>query len=132
MKNEMVIMGDKNMGNKNPAKKAWQTMRSKSPGIKSHYTRKRKYGAKKAATKVKLKQWEPEKVEYLKAIKEKALPNTCIVCGNNRPFVLQVHHADPEKKIEVILCANCHDTVRRGTFEDLKKGGVLNDYSGIK
>jgi hypothetical protein len=54
-------------------------------------------------------------------VKEKAMPDTCVVCGDSRPFVLQVHHADPEKKIEVMLCANCHDTVRRGTFGDLRE-----------
>ena len=47
--------------------------------------------------------------------------NICVVCDDSRPFVLQVHHADPERKTKVILCANCHDTVRRGTFEDLWK-----------
>ena len=109
------------MGNRSPAQKAWETMRSKSPGIKANYTKKRKDGAKKIAAKVKSKQWEPEKVEYLKELKEKAIPNTCIICGDSRPFVLQVHHSDPEKKIETILCANCHDTVRRGTLGDLKK-----------
>lgn len=109
------------MEEKSPAQKAWKTMRNKSPGKKAAYTKKRKEGARKAVAKVKNKQWELEKVEYLKALKEKAIPNTCVVCGDNRPFVLQVHHADPERKIEVILCANCHDTVRRGTLENLMK-----------
>ncbi len=108
------------MEEKSPANKAWQTMRGKGPGTKAVYTKKRKKGAKKAAAKVKEKQWELEKVEFLKALKEKAIPDTCVVCGDSRPFVLQVHHADPEKKIEVILCANCHDTVRRGSIDDLK------------
>ena len=106
---------------KSPAEKAWRTMKSKSPGIKAAYTKRRKRGAKKAAAKVKSKQWEPEKVEFLKELKTNAIPNTCAVCGDSRPFVLQVHHVDIEKEIEITLCANCHDIVRRGTIEDLKK-----------
>jgi len=109
------------MEEKSPAQKAWETMRNKSSGEKAAHTKKRKEGARKAATKVKNKQWEFEKVEYLKVLKEKACPNICVVCDDSRPFVLQVHHADPERKTKVILCANCHDTVRRGTFEDLWK-----------
>jgi hypothetical protein len=115
------------MEDKNPGQKAWETMRNKGPGKKAAYTKKRKEGARKAVAKVKNKQWELEKVEYLKVLKEKARPNTCIVCGDSRPFVLQVHHADPERKTEVILCANCHDTVRRGTFEDLRKAHERDD-----
>ncbi len=115
------------MGDKSQAEKAWETMRSKSPGIKAAYTKRRKAGAKKVAANVKSKQWEPEKVEFLKRLKRNAIPNTCAVCGNSRPFVLQVHHADPERKTEVILCANCHDTVRRGTFEDLRKAHERDD-----
>ena len=109
------------MGYKSPAKKAWETMRSKGPGVKAGYTKRRKEGAKKAAAKVKNRQWEPEKVEYLKELKEKAISNSCVVCGDSRPFVLQVHHVCPEKNIEAILCANCHDTVRRGTLENLRE-----------
>jgi sulfur relay (sulfurtransferase) complex TusBCD TusD component (DsrE family) len=109
------------MEDKSPAEKAWRTMKSKSPGIKAAYTKRRKQGAKKAAAKVKSKQWEPEKVEFLNKLKTNAIPNTCAVCGDSRPVVLQVHHVDTEKKIEITLCANCHDIVRRGTFEDLKK-----------
>jgi len=115
------------MEEKSSAKKAWETMRGKGPGTKAAYTKKRKAGARKAAAKVKNKQWEPEKVKYLKALKEKANPDRCIVCGDSRPFVLQVHHVDPEKKIEVVLCANCHDTVRRGTLEDLRKANKGED-----
>jgi hypothetical protein len=115
------------MEEKSSAQKAWETMRSKGPATKAAYTKKRKEGARKAAAKVKNKQWELEKVEYLKALKEKAMSDTCIVCGDSRPFVLQVHHADPEKKIEVILCENCHDTVRRGAFGDLRKAHKGDD-----
>ncbi len=115
------------MEEKSSAQKAWETMRNKGPGTKSAYTKKRKEGARKAAVKVKNKQWEIEKVEYLKALKEKAMPDTCVVCGDSRLFVLQVHHADPEKKIEVMLCANCHDTVRRGTFGDLREAHKGDD-----
>jgi hypothetical protein len=43
------------------AKKAWETMRSRSSGIKAKYTRRRKEGARKAASKVKGEQWKPEK-----------------------------------------------------------------------
>jgi len=109
------------MEGKTPAQKAWDTMKTKSPGEKAWDTIRRKKGAKKGAAKIKAKQWEPEKVEYLKELREKAIPNACIVCGDTRPFILQVHHADPEKKIELKLCANCHDTVRRGTLEDLRE-----------
>jgi len=110
------------MEEKSPAKKAWETMKGKGSGKKAAYTRKRKEGARKAAAKVKNKQWEPEKVKYLKVLlKEKAISNRCIVCGDSRWFVLQGHHMGPEKKIKVVLCANCHDTVRRGTLEDLKE-----------
>jgi DNA-directed RNA polymerase subunit M/transcription elongation factor TFIIS len=111
----------KNSKKSSAARKAWKTMRRKSSGIKAVYTKKRKEGAKKAAAKIKNKQWEPEKVAYLKKLNEKASPNTCIVCGENRPLALQKHHADPERKTIVILCANCHDIIRRGTLEDLKK-----------
>jgi cytochrome c553 len=83
-------------------------------------------GARKAVAKVKNKQWEPKKVAYLKTLREKATSNACVVCGDNRPFVLQKHHADPEKKSVVTLCANCHDTVRRGTLEDLIKANKRN------
>lgn len=110
-----------------PAQKAWETMRNKGPGRKAAYTKKRRKGALKAASKLKNKQWEPEKVNYLQVLNEKAVPKTCVVCGDNRPFVLQIHHADPERKIEVIMCANCHDTVRRGTLEDLKKSHNKDD-----
>jgi hypothetical protein len=106
---------------KSPAQKAWETMRNQSSSRKAVYTKKRKKSAKKAAEKLKNRQWELAKVKYLKMLKERTISNRCVVCGDNRPFVLQIHHADPDKKIEVILCANCHDTVRRGTFEDLKK-----------
>jgi len=59
-------------------------------------------------------------MQYLKELKEKAKSDVCIVCGDSRSYVLQNHHADPEGQIEVKLCANCHDTVRRGTLENLK------------
>jgi cytochrome c553 len=117
---------EQNMEQKTPAKKAWETMRNTSPGKKAAYTKKRKEGARKAAAKVKNKQWEPKKVAYLKTLKEKANSNACVVCGDNRPFVLQKHHAHPEKKSVVTLCANCHDTVRRGTLEDLIKANKRN------
>jgi len=108
------------MQNKKPPQKAWETIKNKPPAVRAGYTIRRKAGAKKAAAQVKGKQWQPEKVEYLKELREKATANTCVVCGDSRQFVLQIHHADPKKEIEVILCANCHDTVRRGTLDNLR------------
>jgi hypothetical protein len=104
-----------------PAKKAWKTMKSKSPGIKANYTKRRKEGAKKSAKKVKGKQWEPEKIKYLSELKKDSKPNVCIVCRDNRPIVLQEHHLEPDKNCVVKLCANCHDIVRRGKLDDLMK-----------
>lgn len=109
------------MSDKSPAKKAWETMRSKSPGIKAKYTKRRKQGAKQVAQKIKDKQWESEKIEYLLKLKEESNSNACVVCSESRSIVLQNHHVDPEGKTLVKLCANCHDVVRRGTLEDLKK-----------
>ena len=96
-------------------------MRNKSSGIKAKYTKKRKEAAKKAASKVKNKQWEPEKIKFLLGLKNNSDQSTCIVCGDSRPIVLQAHHVDPKREDVVKLCANCHDVVRRGTLEDLKK-----------
>ena len=53
------------MREKNPAQKAWRTMRSSSRGKKAAYTKRRKAGAKKTAAKLKDKQWEPEKRQVL-------------------------------------------------------------------
>jgi len=108
------------------ASKAWETMKNKSIGRKANYTKRRKAGAKKAVIKVKNKQWNSEKVKYLKELKKDAISNTCVVCNDGTSFVLQCHHADPDKKIIVKLCANCHDTVRRGTLDDLKKAYKRN------
>jgi hypothetical protein len=107
------------MKNKTPAEKAWESMRSKSPAVKAHYATNRQTAAKKVAARIKAKQWEPEKVKYLHQLRGKATPNTCVVCGDSRPFVLQIHHVDPKREIEVILCANCHDIVRRSTLANL-------------
>jgi NAD-dependent SIR2 family protein deacetylase len=107
------------MKNKTPAEKAWETMRSKLPAVKARYTINRQTAAKNVAARVKAKQWEPEKVKYLTQLKGKATPNTCVVCGDSRPFVLQIHHVDPKREVEVTLCANCHDIVRRSTLENL-------------
>lgn len=117
------------MEEKSRAKKAREIMRSESPGKKAAYTKKRKETARKVAAIVKTKQWEPRKVKYLKTLKEKAIADTCIVCGNSEQHVLQVHHADREKKIEVILCANCHDIVRRGNYDELRKAHKRDDES---
>jgi len=111
--------------NKTPAEKAWETMRKKPPRTKAIYTKHRRAGAKKAADKAKGRQWEPEKVRYLKELRGNAVLNTCIVCGDSRQFVLQTHHADRKREVEVMLCANCHDTVRRGTLEDLENAHKL-------
>lgn len=112
-------MENKSRGQK-AALKAWITMRNKSPEIQEDYKRRRKAGAGKAVLKVKNKQWESEKVEYLKELMQKATPNACIVCDDKRPYVLQKHHADPLRTIEVKVCANCHDIIRRANFENLK------------
>ncbi|MEO0128563.1 MAG: hypothetical protein ABIL44_12560 [candidate division WOR-3 bacterium] len=108
------------MEEKNRTKKAWETMRSKSPGVKAAYTKKRKKGARKAAAEIQNKQWDSEKVNYLKELQKKAISGRCIVCGDSRPYVLHSHHVDRDTNEVVILCANCHDTVRRGTLENLK------------
>jgi hypothetical protein len=109
------------MDEKSPAKKAWDTMRNKPPAKKAADTRKRKTGAIKATGKVKIINWQTGKVNYLKALNKKAIPGVCIVCGDNRQYVLHRHHADTEKKTIVILCANCHDTVRRADLGELKE-----------
>lgn len=95
------------------SKKSWKTMRNRTPGIKASYTRHRKEGAKRAASKVKREQWKTEKVELLKKWAMEALPDTCIVCGDCRCFVQQDHHIERNAKTKVKLCANCHDTLRR-------------------
>jgi hypothetical protein len=107
------------MTEKSLANKAWDTMRSRTPAEKAAATKKRKAGAKKAAEQVKNKQWDSEKVRFLNALKDKARGGACIVCGDDRQYVLQNHHPNPEKEATVKLCANCHDTVRRGTLKDL-------------
>ena len=105
---------------KNPAAKAWETMREKSPAAQAVDTKNRKYGAIKAIAAVLEVNFERAKKEYLERLNRKATGGKCINCGDSRPSVLQKHHTDPKKKIEVILCANCHDIVRRGTLADLK------------
>ena len=102
------------------AKRAWETMRSKSPGEKANYTRNRKIGARNAIEKTKQINFQPEKIAYLLDLNMKSNPETCVVCGDTRSIVLQTHHVDPEKTNTVKLCANCHDVVRRGTLEDLR------------
>ncbi len=67
------------------------------------------------------KQWELGKVAYLKKISKGAIENKCVNCGDDRPYVLQKHHADPEGEVLVSLCANCHDIVRRAGLEELKE-----------
>ena len=109
------------MEEKSPQKKAWETRMSKAPGQKAATTKKIKKVAKIIAEKIKNRQWEPEKVEYLKALKECETPGTCVVCGDRREYVLQEHHADRDRTIKVILCANCHDTIRRTDLDELKK-----------
>ena len=106
---------------KSGTEKAWETMRAKSPGEKAAQTKRRKRGARKAIAKVLEKNWDPKKVEFLKELNRNATAGRCIVCGDERRFVLQQHHADREKTIEVTVCANCHDTIRRGSAEDLKE-----------
>jgi predicted HNH restriction endonuclease len=111
------------------AKKAWETMKSKGPGGKAHDTRRRKEGARKAVINIKAVQWENEKVELLKKWGEKAIPDTCIVCGDSRPFVLQEHHVEPESKTLVKLCANCHDLLRRSKdINDLVEAHRVSSY----
>ena len=102
------------------AKKAWETMRSKSAGEKANYTKNRKIGARKTVEKIKRNNFQPEKIGYLLELKVKSNPETCVVCGDTRPIVLQTHHVNPERVDTVKMCANCHDIIRRGTLEDLK------------
>jgi len=97
--------------------KANLTRRRKSAGKKAAVTKR----AKKVAAMVKDRQWEPKKVKYLLGLIEKAISDKCIVCGESRPAVLQVHHVDRDRKIKAKLCANCHDIIRRGTVDELKK-----------
>jgi len=96
-------------------------MTEKSPAQKAHDTRRRREAAGKAAKKVQSKQWEPEKVKYLSELARESTPNTCVVCGDDRPIVLHDHHLAPQGERRIKLCANCHDIVRRGTLEDLKQ-----------
>lgn len=114
-------------------KKAWETMKNKGPGGKAHDTRRRKEGARKAVIKIKAIQWEPERVELLKKWGKEAIPDTCIVCGDSRPFVLQEHHLEPESETLVKLCENCHDTVRRSTdIKDLEEAHRAGSYFSRK
>jgi len=109
------------MTEKSPAKKAWETMNSASAGKKAHYTQRRREAARKGGKKVQEKQWKPEKVEYLWELARESTPNTCVVCGDDRPIVLHDHHLAPQGERTIKLCANCHDIVRRGTLEELRK-----------
>jgi len=109
------------MTEKSPAKKAWETMNSASAGKKAHYTRRRREAARKAAKKVQSKQWEPEKVKYLSELARESTPNTCVVCGDDRPTVLQDHHVARQSDRTTKLCANCHEIVRRGTLGELRQ-----------
>lgn len=109
------------MTEKSPAKKAWETMKGASPAKKAHYTRRRQEGGGKAGKKAQKKQWEPEKVKYLSELARESTPNTCVVCGNDRPIVLHDHHLAPQSERTIKLCANCHDIVRRGTLENLEQ-----------
>jgi predicted HNH restriction endonuclease len=115
------------------AKKAWETMKSKDPGGKAHDTRRRKEGARKAVIKIEAIQWEPKKMELLKKWGEEAIPDTCIICGDSRPFVLQEHHLEPDGERLVKLCANCHDLVRRSTdIKDLEEPHRAGSYFSRK
>lgn len=109
------------------AEKAWETMRSRSSGIKAKYTRRRKEGARKAASKAKGEQWKPEKVALLMKWQEEATPDVCAVCGDTRPFVQQEHHIEPNGERVVKLYANCRDMLRRSKdttdLEEAHRGG---------
>ncbi len=108
------------MPEKADSDKAWETMRNASPGKKAAYTRKRRQSAKEAAKIGTHRQWEPGKVRHLKGQSKNVAPNTCINCGDNRPYVLHKHHVEPEEETLVTLCANCHDIVRRAGLKELK------------
>ena len=105
---------------RSPAARALETMKAKSPAEKAVQTKNRKRGAQKAIASVLEKNFDPRKTEFLLRLSKKANASQCIVCGDSRPFVLQEHHADREKRVLVTGCANCHDTIRRGTLEDLQ------------
>ena len=73
---------------------------------------------------------EPEKVNLLMSQFAPGLPSKDIQesirpIDINKPedweYVLQEHHADRDRTIKVILCANCHDTIRRTDLDELKK-----------
>lgn len=100
--------------------KSGETMKAKSPAEKAVQTRNRRRGARGAIAAVLERNWDPRKTEFLLALKRKVNAGKCIVCGDSRPFVLQEHHADRERRVVITVCANCHDTIRRGTLEDLK------------
>ena len=104
----------------NRAKKAWETMKNKSPGEKAKDTKNRKKGARKAVEKVKRINFQSEKIGYLLGLKVKCNPRACVVCGDTRRIVLQDHHIDQEGVETIKLCANCHDIVRRGKLDDLQ------------
>jgi len=64
--------------------------------------------------------WAPGKVAFLEGRLGAVKPGACVVCGDARPKVLQDHHYKRFSRETCVLCANCHDLVRRGTIEDLK------------
>lgn len=99
------------------SRKAWETIRKKQ----ADRTGKFKALAKQVAAIVKDRQWESEKIKHLKEASRKAALNTCVNCGDNRPYVLHKHHVEPEGGALVMLCANCHDVVRRAGLKELKE-----------
>jgi hypothetical protein len=76
------------------------------------------------------------KVEKLKALRADIIADGCVVCGENEPCCLHLHHLDPSTKEHeisklvakgreqafvreiakgiVVLCANCHMKVHAG------------------
>ena len=106
--------------------KAWKTRTQRKD------TEKASAAGKKAWRKIYDNQFDPEKVAYLVKQSIRAKPDTCVVCGDSRPVVLQNHHANRKKTIEVKLCANCHDIVRRGILKDLKKAHRCGCPSGCE
>lgn len=109
------------MTEKSSADKAWETMKSASPAKRAHYTRRRKEAGSKVGKRVQDKQWTPDKAKYLSELDRESTPNTCVVCGDDRPTVLQDHHVARQSDRTIKLCANCHEIVRRGTLEELRK-----------
>jgi hypothetical protein len=109
------------MEEKSPAKKARTTLKNKRPGLKAAFAKRRKKAAAEAAAREQANQWQAEMVEYLGGLNSNTVPNTCLICGENKSFLLQNHPLDSEGKTFVQLCPKCHSTVNRCSVKELKE-----------